>query len=292
MEDINKNIQDISNPEKDSVMQNDSEPDFRISKKGILIIAVVTMYVSAIWLPFVGNDDYEEFFEMKVTLLGIVHSIFVDVHNPIRIVSVFQMFGIAAMFILPIIHLLVPKRHVIIVSIAQLYLLLLFVNTWLVDNCFVHLSNGFYFYVLATIIALVIGYKDAKEAHVFANITKHLKKSWPISYIDDIERSFHHKLASDSIGGIASFFASLFGTTAIVLVKNNTLTSNENLWNYLPFTGLLCMYIYFLHSILCLNFIAIEKFKYACFLLAMCLLGYWLGPILFVIILVNFFIKK
>lgn len=177
----------------------------------ILIAAVVVMYLSYIWLPFF-TSKYDE--DCNFSLWEIVRLIFENSERGYK-VEYSETFFLLALIILPICQLvagLLKKSFITITSIIQLLILLYFTNKYFGDSDLMKMSGGYYFYLLATIATLLVGFVGSDDSTYLAGFLK------------DVKRKFFTLLffAVTSMSMMANTH------TAIVLLHNGNGTTYDN----------------------------------------------------------------
>ena len=177
----------------------------------ILIAAVVVMYLSYIWLPFF-TSKYDE--DCNFSLWEIVRLIFENSERGYK-VEYSETFFLLALIILPICQLvagLLKKSFITITSIIQLLILLYFTNKYFGDSDLMKMSGGYYFYLLATIATLLVGFVGSDDSTYLAGFFK------------DVKRKFFTLLffAVTSMSMMANTH------TAIVLLHNGNGTTYDN----------------------------------------------------------------
>lgn len=139
------------------VKENSSENGLRnsvpSSQVWLLNAAVALMYISYIWLPFFINKFNSDY---HYTLWEILKPLdFILNYGNITGIR----FCVLILFIVPwfnIVGGILHKKILMIVSIIQIIFLLFTVHNYFSDDA-IKLSSGYYFYLIATIVAFVLG---------------------------------------------------------------------------------------------------------------------------------------
>jgi len=210
---------------------NNSSPGFHITRKGLLFIAVIVMYVAAIGMPFIGDRFGSGFFEMRGSLGYIVLLAFDSMGKFHQFASILELIAAIALFVIPLFYFLISGsdedlKYAGAIALIQLGCLFYFSKSWFIDNSFVRLSWGFYFYLIPTIVALCIGFKASGDTtylmNFFKDVFAKIKKAWIFQWIDEQEcRFFPTTTNGKSIAGNV-----LLGTIATGLFL--TITNNQS----------------------------------------------------------------
>lgn len=283
MEEDNKKVTNGS--EQSVPSQQDDLPDFRITKKGWLIIAVVVMYVAAIWMPFIGNRFGEDFFEMQGSLGYLVLLMCHAMGESFQFASILEVMVAIALFVIPIVHLAISGfgnklGSVSIVAAIQLGCLFYLTKSWFIDNSFVKMSTGFYFYLIATLIVLFIGIKDSDDASYFRDFLKgivgKIKDSWFFTHIDNLEKKFFPLVANEKpMASMAMLFTIISGLFAVLFTNNSQ--DGASIAKYIAIIAIVVIFFFSTFHVLDTKVSSAEKIKYALFMLAICIAGCLLG---------------
>ena len=295
MEEDNKKVTNGS--EQSVPSQQDDLPDFRITKKGWLIIAVVVMYVAAIWMPFIGNRFGEDFFEMQGSLGYLVLLMCHAMGESFQFASFLEVLAAIALFVIPIVHLAISGfgnklGSVSIVAAIQLGCLFFFTKSWFIDNSFVKMSTGFYFYLIATLIVLFIGIKDSEDSSMgfHKGIASKIRNYGLFVNVDSLEKKFFPLVANEKpMASIAMLFTVVVGLFAVLFSNNSQDEASRG--KYITIIACIAVFIYCTFHVLDAKVSLAEKVQYALFMLAVCiagsLLGYFFVHILVILIVVQ-----
>lgn len=259
----------------------DNMPDFRITKRGWLTIAIVVMYVAAIWMPFIGNSFGEDFFEMQGSLGYLTLLMFDSMGKSFQFAGFLEMLAAIALFVIPIIHLAVSGfgnkfGSVSIVAAIQLGCLFYLTKSWFIDNSFVKMSTGFYFYLIAALVVLYIGIKDSDDASYFKNIGSTIRGSIIFVYVDNLEKKGFPLVANEkSMSGLALLLLIISGALAALLTNDSQ--EGVSTAKYITIIAFISIFSYSTFHALVANISPIEKVKYALFMLVICIVGCLLG---------------
>ena len=282
--------------EQNNTSPQEDMPDFRITKKGWLTIAVVVMYVAAIWMPFIGNSFGEEFFETQGSLGYLTLLMLDSMEKSFQFASLLEMLAAIALFVIPIIHLAVSGfgnklGSVSIISAIQLGCLFYLVKSWFVDNSFVKMSAGFYFYLIATLVVLFIGIKDSDDASYFGNLLKNIgskiRKNGFFVYVDNLEKKYFPLVVNEkSMASMAMLFSIISGLFATLFTNNSQ--DGVSSAKYIAIIACIAVFFYSTFRVLDTKVSSPEKLKYALFMLAICIVGCLLGYffVYFIVILI------
>lgn len=273
------------NKQQSTTSTQDEMPDFRITKKAWLIIAVVVMYIAAIWMPFIGNSFGEDFFETQGSLGYLVLLICHTMRESFQFASFMEVLAAIALFVIPIVHLAASgfgKKlgSVSIVAAIQLGCLFFFTKSWFIDNSFIKMSTGFYFYLIATLVILFIGIKDSEDASYFGGFLKgivaKIKDSWFFAYVDNMEKKFFPLAANEKpVASIAMLFTIMSGLFAMLYTNNSQ--DGASTAKYITIIAFIAIFFFCTFHILDTKVSSAEKVKYALFMLAICIAGCLLG---------------
>ena len=267
--------------EQNNTYPQDNMPDFRITKGGWLTIAVVVMYVAAIWMPFIGNSFGEDFFEAQGSLGNLTLLMLDSMGKSFQFASFLEMLVAIALFVIPIIHLAVSGfgnklGSVSIVAAIQLGCLFYLTKSWFIDNSFVKMSTGFYFYLLATLVVLYIGIKDSDDTSYFKKIGSTIRGSIIFVYVDNLEKKFFPLVANEkSMAGMTILLIIISGALAALFTND----SQEGIptAKYITTIAFIAIFFYSTFHVLDANVSPTEKVKYALFMLVICIVGCLLG---------------
>ena len=209
--DDEKNVIKESEEKNASPAIKDGDENVKGQQLFILIASVVAMYASYIWLPFFINKydgDYH------FSLWEILRLILDNSERGYKVENS-ETFFLLALIILPICQLvagLLKKSFITITSIIQLLILLYFTNKYFGDSDLMKMSGGYYFYLLATIVTLLVGFVGSDDSTYLAGFLK------------DVKRKFFTLLffAVTSMSMMANTH------TAIVLLHNGNGTTYDN----------------------------------------------------------------
>jgi len=299
MEQMKENNTPIENRRQTPPLSNNnSEPDFQITRKGWLFIAVIVMYVAAIGMPFIGNRFGSDFFEMRASLGYMVLLMIDSMGHAYQFANILELVAAIALFVLPLFYFLISGsdedlRYSRPIAIIQLGCIFYFSRSWFIDNTFVSMSWGFYFYLIATIVALCIGLKESDDTTYFMNFCKDvfekIKNSCFFQWADEQERKLFPTIANEKChAGNVLLGTIVFGLiTALIYnpYKDEGDASVIKVLYVCTFVIILCIILSYSLS---KDAPWLDKLRHIIVLLMVCSIGFFLGyyPLILMIALI------
>lgn len=133
----------------------ETEPEYNVSRKAVLIILVILMYLAVFCLPVINYDW--DMYEANTSLWSMFRVMTETMTRHSASVNIGMLLGVLSLIILPIIHLFIKKGYIVYTSFIQFVDILYLTGFYTQHSSFDTLSTGYHLYAIVTILSIYVG---------------------------------------------------------------------------------------------------------------------------------------